>query len=817
MGRTVGGGMRAALGVACALLSASFARAQEWSVPEPVEALFARHCLACHDEQGREAGVSLERLPQLALSERLALLNRVQEVLHFASMPPPERRRQPTDEQRALLAAWVAQELDAHQASQLADKLRLPEAGNLVDHEALFSGAHTGPAFTPARRWMVSPQIFTERVLDVFELEGREREQWRQRGFYGVTNGFVLPERSGVRDYDTARLDGGHLLVMLSNAEWVSTKQLMAARIEAGELSAQDLPNPRDRWYPRRTPAAFAAIVLGAQAPGEEALAAAVQEQFRLVLRRPATAQELARYVGLARESIELAGPSEGLRQMLVAVLLESEFVYRLEFGAGEEDEHGRRMLSPRELSFALAYALGDRGPDPALVEAAASGRLSTREDVRREVERLLDEPNWFRAEIDSSLNGKQTRSLATSHPKLVRFFREFFGYPAAIRVFKDLIRSNGYYKNPDRNDTQTPGQLISEADRLVEWVLGRDERVFEELLGTRRFFVAPVEGAGEKIDQLERLYAHFADTNWREDPEGVATAPENLPLVQEVLHPRAHGRHLAIAMRHIERFREAGVHPHPVWDYPFERLLTTWAASYDIDSFAWAYPRSQPFALPDRRGLLTHPAWLIAHSANTATDPVRRGRWIREKLLAGSVPDIPITVDAQVPELPDLSLRQRLASVTEVEDCWSCHQHMNPLGYPFEMYDDFGRSRSEESLEHPENFLAHSSAHNGADLFETVPVDARGALVGTGDPELDGEVVDALDLIDRLVRSDRVRQSILRHAFRFFLGRNEQLSDSPTLRAAERAYLASGGSFRAVVVSLLTSDSFLYRKATTP
>ena len=44
-------------------------------------------------------------------------------------------------------------------------------------------------------------------------------------------------------------------------------------------------------------------------------------------------------------------------------------------------------------------------------------------------------------------------------------------------------------------------------------------------------------------------------------------------------------------------------------------------------------------------------------------------------------------------------------------------------------------------------------------------------------------------------------------------MGRNEMLSDSQTLIDADHAYVKSNGSFRAVVVSLLTSDSFLYRK----
>jgi hypothetical protein len=38
-------------------------------------------------------------------------------------------------------------------------------------------------------------------------------------------------------------------------------------------------------------------------------------------------------------------------------------------------------------------------------------------------------------------------------------------------------------------------------------------------------------------------------------------------------------------------------------------------------------------------------------------------------------------------------------------------------------------------------------------------------------------------------------------------------LSDSSTLIAADKAYVDSDGSFRALVISLLTSDSFIYRK----
>lgn len=70
----------------------------------------------------------------------------------------------------------------------------------------------------------------------------------------------------------------------------------------------------------------------------------------------------------------------------------------------------------------------------------------------------------------------------------------------------------------------------------------------------------------------------------------------------------------------------------------------------------------------------------------------------------------------------------------------------------------------------------------------------------------------DAFELIRKLAASERVEQVFVRHVFRYFLGRNETLDDGPTLIEAQRAYSRGGGSMKALIVSLLTSDAFLYR-----
>ena len=828
------------------LLSADFVndvsaqQSVEVVIADDAIAVLKARCIDCHSGDEPEGDVSFDRLNELSNESKLALLKRAQDQVFFKLMPPLDVE-QPTPAERSTFLNSVQAVLRSHDALDLDEKLRYPQYGNYLDHDKLFSGELSDPGFTPARRWLVSPQIFHERVIDVFNLAEFMRDGFSKRGqrFYGITNPFLLPEHSGVRYYDFSSLDGGHLLVMLDNAKWIARKQIREARVKNGEVGASEFDDSRDRWTPRNTPLAFETVILKETAPSEEELINAIQQQFKLVLQRPADRQELEEYLALTRNAIQLSGNTDGLRQMLVAVLLESEFLYRLEFGADEADAIGRHMLSPREASYAISYALGDRGPDAELREAAVSGRLQSREDYQREVLRLLNDDNYYRGQIDSSLNGKHYRSNETSHPRIVRFFREFFGYAGCLKVFKDFPRSNGYYRNPGRGSQATPGWLTLEADRFVTLHVENDENVFERLLTSDEFFVyhdKENEDGRKVIEEWREVYLRLKDTDWINNPEQVLA--ENIDFIKERKSMKTKDTsrpgELVNYMHYFDESFGKGrtpfttipwAHGYTFHHAPFYNLPPTpsigrygsWKSTkYQanvVEREFWDYPVEQPFKIPNRMGILTHPAWLIAHSSNFHTDPIRRGKWIREKLLAGLVPDIPITVDAQVPEDPHKTLRQRVDSVTNADACWKCHSRMNPLGMAFEIYDDFGRFRSREPLENEEHLIKRGDGKSTFDVYDTLPVLTTGELSGTGSAELDGPVDGPLDMIERLAKSERVRQSIIRHAFRFFMGRNEMLSDSQTLIDADQAYVESNGSFKAVIVSLLTSDSFMYRK----
>lgn len=573
-----------------------------------------------------------------------------------------------------------------------------------------------------------------------------------------------------------------------------------------------------------------------------ELLGEAVAELFLRIHERGPTSEELRENVALTKSYLERLGTQEALAKLIETLILNSEFVYRSEFGHGDGDEHGRRILSPREGSYALAYALTDSSPDAQLVSAVTGGRLNTREDYRREVKRMLKRRDQFSV-IDEAVQKNGFNSSITNMPiRELRFFREFFGYPKVMTLFKDDVRFGaGRYDG-------VKGRLVDEADMLVAHILEKDRNVFEELLTTEKFYVyhsGNNEAMKAASERIRTIYDYFKDEDWKNFTEEELYAHwefiDKMKMRGTVFpnflqDKKRRTGWVGSFKRQMASFavrfgnRQAAAVPFNSFSMHFRHKGNASTRTgqqmrgpevstfFGIDHRDWDYPTTQPAKVPNRKGMLTHPAWLIAHAQNTETDPVRRGKWIREKLLAGTIPDIPITVDAVIPEDHHKTLRQRLENRTGQEYCWKCHQKMDPLGLPFEIFDAFGRYRTEEQIEHPENLIKgvkQAERKNGIQiaLYKTLPVDPRSSLEGTGDENIDGEVRDAVELTERLAKSPLVRQSIIRHAFRYFLGRNEMLSDSKTLMDAEHAYLKSGGSFDAVIVSFLTSDSFLYRK----
>jgi mono/diheme cytochrome c family protein len=660
-----------------------------------VQPLLARHCAGCHNADKMQGDLDLASLEIDMKSGNSAgrWAALLERVVNKEN--PPRARPQPSDEERRAIVTWIRAELK--RANKSAARRIAHANGNKVDHAALFDpkNANLPPDVTPRLR-RISPEIYAAFLMEV------------AKGVPGVDNPFS-PEVGGTfKDMGAPKIDEPVTQLLIRNAvaiaERIKTKEVTTLLDESKPLS-------------------------------DAAIEAAVQSQYQRVLGRKANADEVKRLVALMQRNVKDAGRAKGVPYSLAAIYLLPEAVYRWETGDGKPDERGLVRLAPRAIAHALAYAVGDRRPDAKLL--ADADKLATRDGVAAAMRRLLD---------DSKM----------PKPRLMRFFREYFGYEAAREVFKND-------KDNPEHDART---LVEDTDRLVEYILEHDKNVLAELLTTNKSFVAYKNGASMKKKRIEALAKYEREK---------AANPEKFKNKK----PPKVGREIFQA--------------------------------YNLSDF----PDKQPVELPaeQRAGILTQPAWLVAFSTADDNHAILRGKWVRERLLGGVVPDLPITVDAQLPEAPHKTLRQRMA-VTQESYCWKCHIKMNDVGLPFEMFDHFGRFRKSERVLDAEA-TAKNVDKKGKSLgpvYRETALDAGGLIAQVGVPGLEGKVDNAVGLLHKLAKSEHVEQVFIRHAFRYWMGRNETLHDAGTLQAAHKAYRESGGSMKAIVIALVSSDSFLYR-----
>lgn len=105
--------------------------------------------------------------------------------------------------------------------------------------------------------------------------------------------------------------------------------------------------------------------------------------------------------------------------------------------------------------------------------------------------------------------------------------------------------------------------------------------------------------------------------------------------------------------------------------------------------------------AASPRMGLLTQASIMTVTGAETRTAPVRRGRWVLEKLMCQTPPPPPPEATAQIQKTQDdtrmISQRQRLAEHRVTPSCAACHNLMDPIGLGMENYDAVGRYRTRD------------------------------------------------------------------------------------------------------------------------
>ena len=191
------------------------------------------------------------------------------------------------------------------------------------------------------------------------------------------------------------------------------------------------------------------------------------------------------------------------------------------------------------------------------------------------------------------------------------------------------------------------------------------------------------------------------------------------------------------------------------------------------------------------RAGLLTQGAFLSVYGKANQSDPIHRGRFVRERLFCTTPPSPPPNITVRPPDLdPRLTTRQRFAAHTGNPMCSGCHVLLDPIGFSFEHYDGIGHWRDMEGGQ---------------------PVDSSGALSGT---DVDGTLDGAVMLTGDVAKSTEVEVCYATQWFRFAYGRGETTDDACNISSLASAFVAAKGDVRELVVALTQTDAFRFRRA---
>lgn len=194
--------------------------------------------------------------------------------------------------------------------------------------------------------------------------------------------------------------------------------------------------------------------------PADPCIGAFIERFGRMTFRRPLSSEERATFDGLLADLLTDGSLSESLELLVTAFLQSPYFLYRVELG--ESAVGGARAITDFEMASRLSFALLNRGPSEALLDAAAAGELDTADGVQRHAAELLADPRAV--------------------PVVQSFFHEYFKLGAL----------SGLHRDPEVFPDFDPalGPLFrEEIDRLIEEAF-REDLPIRGLLNQRRAFV---------------------------------------------------------------------------------------------------------------------------------------------------------------------------------------------------------------------------------------------------------------------------------------------------------------------------------------
>jgi len=192
----------------------------------------------------------------------------------------------------------------------------------------------------------------------------------------------------------------------------------------------------------------------------------------------------------------------------------------------------------------------------------------------------------------------------------------------------------------------------------------------------------------------------------------------------------------------------------------------------------------------PLRGGLFTTAAFATASSRASETSPVQRAVFVRKLALCDPPPPPPPEIPSIEPDEGESVQDAFERHIDQGDSCAACHLALDPIGFGLERYDSIGRLRSE-----------YSSGD---------PVRLAGEITVDGMPH---EFEGGVELGAIVAGSAQAESCAVTHAWRWALGRDEDVADGCGRAQALATFVDAEHGFAALLVAVVQTDAFRYRR----
>jgi len=240
--------------------------------------------------------------------------------------------------------------------------------------------------------------------------------------------------------------------------------------------------------HPRMTPAIYQVTITGPYAPQgaddtpsrrrlfvcrptmsseEETCAREILTKLmRRAYRRPVTDADIEGPMAFYRDGRSDGNFDHGIGKALSSVLINPEFLFRLELEPEQLASGSAYRISDIELASRLSFFLWSSAPDDELLDAAVRGELSNPEELERQARRMLADPRSNNLATNFAGQWLQLRNLEVFSPN-----------PRLYPDFDDNLRQ------AFRKETELFLDSLLREDRSVLDLLGADYTFLDERL----------------------------------------------------------------------------------------------------------------------------------------------------------------------------------------------------------------------------------------------------------------------------------------------------------------------------------------------